>query len=423
MPETEQIVALKLLHPAEPLVDLLGMKKLHELFTAEAKKMAALSHPNVVRVLDLDADDGTPFFIMEYHCNDIAMMINEQLILENSTRVISPDKVMDYGSQVLEGLRFIHDAGIIHRDVKPHNVLVTDEDIAKICDFGMSRHEEEESIHAEGLNIGTPYYISPEQNKNPENADQRSDLYSTAVMLYRMLTGELPGMKSFLLSSINPLYDRAWDDFFIRALEWNPDNRFQSANEMAAALLHLELHWEKRKVSACRTMMQKEDESALIKHQLRASSVRASGQLARQAFDVNELWQPRRYTDNIFTEQTEKTVLDKATGLVWQRKEEVLPVNRDEADTIIAALNNSRYGGLTTWRLPSVNELLTLVHDPTLPASDCAAGIMQTDRNWYWSCDRRSATTSWYVNTRLGYSGWQENGCRYSVRAVAFQPA
>ncbi|MDH3329989.1 MAG: protein kinase [Desulfobulbaceae bacterium] len=419
VPETEQVIALKLLHPAGPMIDLLGMNKLYEIFTAEARKMEELSHPNIVKVFDLDSDDGTPFFTMEYHCNNIGMMINEQFILENSTRVIKPDKVMDYGSQVLEGLRFIHDEGIIHRDIKPHNILVTDEDTVKICDFGMSRNDEEESIYTEGLKIGSPYYIAPEQSKDPENADHRSDLYSTAVMLYRMLTGELPGMKSFLLSRINPLYDRTWDDFFIRALEWNPESRFQSANEMAAALLHLELHWEKRKTSTCLTLPQKEKDQAEIKHQLRTSPIRVSGSEARKAFAVNELWQPVHYTDNIFAENAELTVPDRATGLIWQRKDPDLPVDRDGADAIIASLNDNQFCGLSIWRLPTVNELLTLVNDPKLPESHCAAGMLLMERNWYWSCDSRSQKTSWYVNIRLGYTGWQENGCRYSVRAVA----
>ena len=417
-PETEKVVALKLLHPAEPLIDLLGMNQLYELFTAEAKRMAAINHPNIVAVLDLNSDDGTPFFTMEYHCNNIGMMINEHFILEKSTRVIRPDKVVDYGSQVLEALRFMHDAGIIHRDIKPQNILVTDQDMVKICDFGMSRKQEEESLDTEGLIIGSPYYISPEQNRDPESADQRADLYSAAVMFYRMLTGEFPGMKSFLLSRINPLYDKAWDDFFIKSLEWNPASRFQNANEMAAALLHLELHWEKRKAQACRTMAQDRRDPANDKPPLRTTPVRTSGVKARDAFNVNELWQPMHFTNNIFTERTDMTVPDRATGLIWQRKDPDSPVNRDDADAIIAALNESRFGGLSTWRLPTVNELLTLVNDPTMPESDCAQDML-TEQNWYWSCDRRSAKTSWYVNIRLGYTGWQENGCRYAVRAVA----
>ncbi|MDW7772304.1 MAG: protein kinase [Desulfobulbaceae bacterium] len=419
VPESGEVVALKILRPAEPLVELLGMEKLKDIFTYEARKMAELDHPNIVRVLDFDWLEGVPFFIMEYHCNNIGMMIGEQLIMEETTRVVSPGKVLDYGSQVLAGLRFIHEEGIIHRDIKPHNILLTDEDTARISDFGMSRQETEERIDSKGLKIGTPYYIAPEQNRNPGNADQRADLYSTAVMLYRMLTGELPGMKSFLLSRINPLYDRTWDDFFIRALEWNPDYRFQSAGEMAAALLHLELHWEKIKDRACGIETQEESDAANGSHRLRTSPVRVSGSTARQAFAVNAHWQPLHHIPNRFSEKNEETVLDRSTGLIWQKNDQGYPVNRKEADAVIAALNESRFGGLSTWRLPTVNELLTLEIDPRQPAGNCPQDNLQANRSWYWSCDRRSEKTSWYVNVRLGYTGWQENGCRYSVLAVA----
>jgi len=419
VPESGEVVALKLLHPAETMIDLLGMKKLYNIFTTEAKKLAALKHPHIVRVLELDSDNGTPYFTMEYHCNNLGMMIGEHFVLEKSTRVIPPDRVLDYGRQVLEGLRFIHAAGIIHRDIKPHNILLTDADSIKICDFGMALHEEDDAINGRGLKIGSPYYIAPEQNKDPEKADQRSDLYSVAVMLYRMLTGELPGMKSLLLSRINRLYDSHWDDFFIRALEWNPHSRFQSADEMSVALIGLELHLEKKKDTVCRSGWQTVHATGQTGRRQRSSPLRVSGGRAGKAFKVNELWQPVRYTTNIFIRKTKETVLDEATGLIWQIKDSGFPMDRDEAEDVIEALNGLRQYGISTWRLPTVNELLTLAQGPGMEESSCGNVPWDTDHYWYWSCDRRSNNTSWYVNTRLGYTGWQENGCRYSIRAVA----
>ena len=358
---------------------------------------------------------------MEYHCNNVGMMIGEKFILEQSTRIINPDLVLCYGSQILKALRYLPDAGTVHRDIKPQNVLLTEKNTVKICDFGMSLEDEEseEPIAAEGVKVGTPYYISPEQNRDPEKADQRSDLYSTAVMLYRMLTGELPGMKSFLLSRINPLYDSRWDDFFIKALEWNPANRFQSAMEMAASLAHLELHWENRKSGACGTILAGSTESARIRLPVRAAPIRVSGSKAREMFEADGLWRPLRYTDNIFIQQHENTVLDKTTGLIWLLQDDDLPVDRNGADAIITALNANRFMGICSWRLPTVNELLTLVNDPVLPESHCSPALFQSGSNGFWSCDHRSAGTSWYVNIGMGYAGWQENGCRYAVRAVA----
>jgi serine/threonine protein kinase len=421
-PGKGEIVALKLLHPSQPLADLLGMEKLAYVFAAEARKMEDLNHPHVVKVLDLDLDSRPPYFTMEYHCINIGMMINENLV-EETTRVISPEKALEYCRQVLEGLRYIHDAGIIHRDIKPHNILVTDTDMAKICDFGIAIQEDEEIIDSEGLKIGSPYYIAPEQKKNPENADQRSDLYSVAVMLYRMLTGELPEMESVPLSRINPVFERGWDDFFSKALERNAASRFQSAHEMTAGLMNLELHLERKITSTCQGIRRQKSNPAASVEEIRTNPIRVSGTNAREAFHVNELWQPERYTENIFTDQTEDIVADMATGLIWQRKDTNLPVTRVEADSFIQLLNDKRKFGISTWRLPTVNELLTLLNDPRLPASRCPNDVWLEERHWYWSCDRRSENTSWYINTRLGYTGWQENNCRNYIRAVASIPS
>jgi len=141
--ESEEIVALKILFPLRPMAELLGREKLKNIFSAEARKMAGLNHPHIVKVFDLELDERKPYFTMEYHCTNIGMMINENFILEETTRIISPEKVLDYGSQVLEGLKFIHDEGIIHRNIKPHNILVTDTDRVKICDFGTAMQEDE----------------------------------------------------------------------------------------------------------------------------------------------------------------------------------------------------------------------------------------------------------------------------------------
>jgi len=423
VPESEEIVALKILFPMQPLAELLGREKLKNIFSAEARKMADLNHPHIVKVLDLKLDERTPYFTMEYHCTNIGVMIHEKFILQETSRIISPDKVMDYGSQVLAGLQYIHDENIIHRDIKPHNILVTDTDTAKICDFGTAVQEDEEAFDSPGLKVGSPYYIAPEQSRNPENADQRSDLYSVAVMLYRMLIGKLPDIKNIKLSRINPIYDKNWDSFFSKALERDPARRFQTAHEMAAALLDLELHLERKIESICPTFSsENQNAPRTARGEVRTHPLRAAGINARKAFHVNALWQPTRYTKNFFTAWTQETVVDMATGLIWQRMDNGSPVNHADADSYIKTLNDSRKSGISTWRLPTVNELLTLVHDPRLPDSSCPNDVWCQENQWYWSCDRRSEKTSWYVNTRLGYTGWQENNCRNHVRAVAHPP-
>jgi serine/threonine-protein kinase len=356
---------------------------------------------------------------MEFYCNNIGRMIGEKFTLEEPSRIIRPAKAIDYVNQILDGLRYIHAAGIVHRDIKPQNILMTDHDTVKICDFGMALQAEGESFGSEGLIIGSPYYSAPEQSNDPSSADRRSDLYSTGVFMYRMLTGELPGMKSFMLSRVNPLYDKKWDVFFETILNWMPDNRYQSADEMTEALLQLKLNWKKKKQFPCRTH---EDESVSDSSshpsELRSLPIRESGQNAQNVFKVNQLWQPVTYTRNSFSQKRSETVFDKETGLVWQRTGSDYPVDRDEADEIIAALNGANFGGFSSWRLPTVNELLTFLDDQAQSDNDCDDNSFSRSQNWLWSCDRRSEKTSWFVNLKIGYVDWQENGCRYFARAV-----
>jgi serine/threonine-protein kinase len=417
VPETGRAVALKLLNPSETLAEFLDESTLREIFSTEVLAMSRLHHTNITEVLDFDYDGSMPFYTMEYFCNNLGMMIGERFVVEESSRQIPPAKAIAYGSQILEGLNCMHSAGIIHRDIKPSNMMVTGKDTIKICDFGMAKLLNEESFEAEGMNIGSPYYTAPEQISAPEHADNRTDLYSTGVLLYRMLTGELPAMKDFMLSKVNPLYDKAWDRFFAKALSWKPELRYQSAQEMGEDLLQLELPWEKKKEQAGRTFIA--TEGSTKGYPLRSVPIRASGTKARDAFGVNILWQPHSYIDNRFKPAGNDTILDETTGLNWQRLPSDYPLDRQSADEFITTLNDIRSKGITSWRLPTVNELLSLVTDPALPSSECGDDPFPISSDWFWSCDRRSPETSWYVNISLGYVDWQSDNCLYTVRAVA----
>lgn len=414
-PETGRTVALKLLNPSEPLAGFMKEETLRELFSAEFRIMSRLRHPNIAEVIDYDVAEGRPFYTMEYFCNNLGMMLGEKFIVEEKSRRIPVEKAIDYTGQILAGLNCMHSAGIIHRDIKPYNMMVDDRDRIKLCDFGMSKQEDEKSFRIEGINIGSPYYTAPEQIRDPDQADARSDLYSTAVLLYRMLTGELPMMKGFMLSRVNLLYDQSWDSFFSKTLSWKPDLRFSNAPEMSAVLKELRLHREREKESVCRPSAaapQGDDELSL-----RSDPVRASGQNARKAFGLDTLWQPLSFTHNRFRQIEDDLVLDEATGLIWQRTPSDYPLDRKSTDEYIVALNEIGKHGITSWRLPTVNELLSLVDDPARSRNDCAT-LFAESTNWFWSCDRRSPKTSWYVNISLGYVGWQHDSCSYLVRTV-----
>jgi len=411
VPVIDKVVALKRLEPAELMADLLGEDQLREIFTFEARTMAAFHQPFLVTALDFDVDEqGRPFFVMEYICNNLGDMIGETFHLEEASRIIQPAKVLHYGRQILAALAFLHHNCIVHRDIKPQNILVTDEDTVKICDFGMALVDGVAFSGPANMQIGSPYYTPPEQRTNPGAVDGRADLYSAAVLLYRMLTGRLPGMESFSLSRVNRRYDRGWDEFFARALEWRPDDRFQSADEMLVALDRLTLH-PAAADGLCRLP---EPGQAVIR--LRTEPANVGGRKARALFEIGPLSRPLAPVCNRL-ESGADTLLDRATGLVWYQQTATYPLCWRAAHAYVDQLNAAEPDGAAPWRLPTVNELLSL-----LPGGDGSpdprAEAAPWPGKWLWSCDRHGRHESWFVNLDMGYAGVQDINCLNQVRAV-----
>ena len=213
-----------------------------ERFRREAKNAAALSHPNIVSIYDRGEAEGTYYIAMEY----LDGRSLKELIV---TRGEAPIGVaVEYAIQILSALRFAHRHGIVHRDIKPHNVLVNGEGAVKVTDFGIARAGASQMTEA-GSIVGTAQYLSPEQARGGE-VDQRSDIYSLGIVLYELLTGTVPftgdtpveiAMKHLSQTPEPPSKKRAdipreLDMVVMRALAKNPDDRYQSAEEMAADL-------------------------------------------------------------------------------------------------------------------------------------------------------------------------------------------
>jgi len=209
-------------------------------FEREAEAAAGLQHPNVVSVFDRGNAEGTYYIAMQYlEGPTLKQLIDKGLAPEEAARLIR---------QVLEGARFAHRHGVVHRDLKPQNVIVDAEGKATVTDFGIARAGVSEITQA-GSVMGTPHYLSPEQAQGLE-VTAVSDLYSVGVMLYEALTGQVPfegdsavavAMKQVSQppqrpSSINPQVSPALDAVVMRALEKEPGRRFQSADAFIAAL-------------------------------------------------------------------------------------------------------------------------------------------------------------------------------------------
>ncbi len=228
-------VALKVLHRR-----FAQDREFVERFRREAEAAAGLQDPNIVSVFDRGEFEGTYYIAMQY----VEGPTLKQLI----DRGLTPDQAVPLIRQVLEAARFAHRNGVVHRDLKPHNVIVDGEGKALVTDFGIARAGVSE-ITQTGSVMGTPHYLSPEQAQGYE-VTAVSDLYSIGVILYEALTGRVPfeadsavavAMKQVSQtpqrpSSINHLVSPALDAVVMRALEKEPGNRFQSADAFIAAL-------------------------------------------------------------------------------------------------------------------------------------------------------------------------------------------
>ena len=213
-----------------------------ERFRREAKNAAGLSHPNIVSIYDRGEAEGTYYIAMEY----LEGRSLKELIV---SRGPAPIKVsIDYARQILAALAAAHRRGIVHRDIKPHNVLVNPEGRLKVTDFGIARSGASQMTEV-GSIIGTAQYLSPEQARGAP-VDQTSDLYSVGVVLYEMLTGQVPftgdtpleiAMKHLSEvpkppSELRPEVPHDLDLIVLRALAKDPAERYQSAEEMDADL-------------------------------------------------------------------------------------------------------------------------------------------------------------------------------------------
>jgi serine/threonine protein kinase len=219
-----------------------------ERFRREARAVASLSHPTIANVYDYGQDADKHFIVMEF-----APGRDLSLILETDAP-LPVERAVKIGAQLCDALAHAHAAGVIHRDVKPANVIIDDGDHARVTDFGIARAAGDSTLTATGSVLGTAHYLSPEQAAGHE-LTPASDIYSAGVVMYEMLTGTVPFSGSSAIavamqhmnndvgppSDVNPDVPAALDALVQRATARPPEARFHSANEMAEALRQLSL--------------------------------------------------------------------------------------------------------------------------------------------------------------------------------------
>jgi serine/threonine protein kinase/Tfp pilus assembly protein PilF len=235
-------VALKFL-PTQLASD----EKFRERFKREARAAAALNHPNIITIHEVSEYRGRPFIAMEYVGGESL----KDLIAEKD---LSFGKVIDIAGQICEGLATAHKSGIIHRDIKPQNIVVDKDGRARILDFGLARLERDAMLTRTGSTVGTVAYMSPEQAKG-ERVDQRSDIFSLGVVLYEMITLQTPFrgeheaamMNSILSDTPEPLarykadVSQELERIVEKALRKDVNTRYQSAADMMTDLKQVQM--------------------------------------------------------------------------------------------------------------------------------------------------------------------------------------
>jgi tetratricopeptide (TPR) repeat protein len=262
----KRTVALKFLPPG-----LTMDPEARERFIHEAQAASGLDHSNICTVHEIDESEAGGMYIA------MAFYKGQSLKEKMDQRPLDPSEAIDIALQIAEGLAKAHERGIVHRDIKPGNIMITSDGVAKILDFGLAKLAGEAHLTRPGMTVGTVAYMSPEQARGDE-VDRRTDVWSLGVALYEMATGELPfgrdSDRTILhallhepprpIKALPPGYPLEFEQVIGRALAKDPAKRYPSAREMAGALRDIKIRMSAHSFRAARRLTFRKSRGRLL---------------------------------------------------------------------------------------------------------------------------------------------------------------
>lgn len=323
-------------------------------FRREAQSAASLSHPNVVSVYDVGQEDDIHYIVMEYvEGQNLNEIIKERAPLQ-------VDEAVRIASQIADALDHAHHNQIIHRDIKPHNILIGRNGRVKVTDFGIARAVTSTTITQTGSVVGSVHYFSPEHAKGVATGE-KSDLYSLGIVLYQMLTGRLPFLGESPISvalkhlqehfeeprSVNPMIPQSVENIILKSMRKNPGERYQSAKEMLHDLETCLL--PERRTESKLLFMDDDDEDSTrivpaIKPQM-TSNARSGSKLSRDSQADEDKQEPKKsmsfWSKPVLWVSLTVLLLVAMAGVVWYvnktftvpdvKVPNVINLNEDEA--------------------------------------------------------------------------------------------
>ncbi len=372
--------ALKVVHPA-----LVRSPEAQKRFLEEAALTQTLRHDGIVQTYEVATDGDQHLYTMEFvDGGSLRGWIESRKAAGVSGAVTDVAAIVD---AILAALAYAHARNVVHRDIKPENVLLTRDGHVKVADFGLAKLVDPARLASMSQVMGTPYYMAPEQLTAKAPVDPRADLYAVGVIVYELLTGEVPLGRFDSVSTLRRDSSPGLDAVLDKALARRAEDRIASATEFRSALGALSS-------SGWRAVGLSTAGGSLAAERPVAHQGGAAGSLEPAAAGGASAAQPVAASGERFTVVGDGTIVDNRTGLMWAAADNGTGIDWRGAKRYA---ETSKLGGHEGWRLPTQTELLTLYDESVELAKNEGGWDTRTPRGfqftgpWFWASETRAA--------------------------------